>query len=188
MLQSISLFLSRRRWRWLPVVVVLGATLACTPTYNWREMAAADGAIQVAFPGKPGSETRTLQLADQALPFTLTAVAANGATFAVGHVQVPATAATADLGQALIDSLVRHYPAAAVQQRQVSVRPLQPQRGQALSATEIRADDPGNPALPRLLARVFQRDQRWIQVVAVGPADRLSWETAAWFQDSVRLP
>lgn len=202
-------------------VVLALAAAACTPTYNWREMPAADGAIQVAFPGKPGTETRNLPMGNLQLPFTLTAVAAGGATFAVGHVNLPEAeldaaaagaatrgaaapdvipsspsaspaqpiaAAPDHLGEAMISSLIRHYPAQAVARKTVALRPLQAQRSVSATAQEIRAENPGNPAAPRLLARVFQQGPRWVQVVAVGPPDKLSWETAQWFVDSIRLP
>lgn len=174
--------------RLLSSLLLAVAVTACTPTYNWREMPAADGSIQVAFPGKPGTETRNLPMGHLELPFTLTAVAAGGATFAVGHTDIPVAGEPEAIGEAMISSLVRHYPADAVVQQTVALRPLQLQRAVNQTAREIRAEHPDNPAAPRLLARVFRSGPRWVQVVAVGPPDQLSWETAQWFVDSIRLP
>lgn len=175
------------------LVLALGG---CTPTYDWRETAAADGAIQLNFPGKPRSETRILPLGEKELPFTLTAVAAGGSTFAVGYAALPVEAGSTSpdaaqfdqVGEALIDTLTRHYPPEAVSRSTVMLRPIHAQRATALPAEEIQAEDPKNPEAPRLLARVFRRDDRWIQVVVLGASDKLSWETARWFVDSVRLP
>lgn len=177
----------------LTLVLLLGA---CSPTYDWREMAAADGAIQLTFPGKPRSETRSLPLGEGSLPFTLTTVAANDATFAVGHAQLPASegaepfdpALFNSVGEALIGNLTRRYPAESVTRTTVNLRPVHAQRASGLEAEEIQAESLEDPAAPRLLARVFRRDDRWIQVVVLGDPSKLSWETARWFVDSVRLP
>lgn len=198
-------------WRRLCLGLTLALLLgACSPTYDWREVAAADGAIQLTFPGKPRSETRSLPLGAGNLAFTLTTVAAGGATFAVGHTQLPSASASASasgdgdgdgdgaepvdpqvfnsVGEALIGNLTRHYPPEAVTRTSVMLRPVHAQRGVGLEAEEIRAENLTDPAAPRLLARVFRRDDRWIQVVVLGDPEKLSWETARWFVDSVRLP
>ncbi|HEU0204031.1 MAG TPA: hypothetical protein VFR86_26785, partial [Burkholderiaceae bacterium] len=44
---------------WAPWLALLAAALAaCSPTFNWREVRASDGAFVVALPDKPQRVTR----------------------------------------------------------------------------------------------------------------------------------
>lgn len=161
----------------------------CSPTHDWRELSAADGAIRVAFPAKPVSETRPLPVGERMLPFTLMAAEADGAVFAVGHLEVPAMGegpSSDEIGAALADSLVRRFPEAHVRREPVTIRHSRAGRS-SLPGLELQAENPDDPAAPRLLARVLYRDGRWIQVVALGTPQHLSWETARWFVESIRL-
>ena len=40
-------------------IVALAAIVACSPSYNWRELDVADGHVRAAFPDTVKTETRT---------------------------------------------------------------------------------------------------------------------------------
>ncbi len=173
----------------VPLMLLSG----CSPTYDWRELPAAGGAVQVAFPGRPATDSRELSMAGRSVTFEVAAAQAAGATFAVGHMTLPASALqSVDLPEltpdavvdVLVQSLVRGFPPDAVSRSQVVVRRLRASEGAPVQAIEVAALQPDGL---RLLARVLYHDERWIQIVALGPADRLDAETARWFVDTMRL-
>ncbi|MGP1613499.1 MAG: hypothetical protein ACTS5Y_00280 [Pollutimonas bauzanensis] len=71
------------------MALLSGFLLACTPTYNWREVALADGAVQALFPDKPITQERPLNYAGHELRFSLSTAAVDGAVFAVGYAALP---------------------------------------------------------------------------------------------------
>lgn len=73
------------------IVLLSGLMLACTPSYNWREVTVADGAVKGFFPDKPVTQTRPLHYAGHQLNFSLTTATVDGALFAVGYAPLPET-------------------------------------------------------------------------------------------------
>lgn len=63
--------------------------LACTPSYNWREVTVADGAVKGFFPDKPVTQTRPLNYSGHETSFSLTTATVNEALFAVGYAPLP---------------------------------------------------------------------------------------------------
>lgn len=171
--------------------ILLTLLAACTPEHNWREMPAAGGSVTVAFPSRPQSETRELPLAGQPVPFTLMASMVGNTVFAVGHVDLPESAAgtaseQARYKQVLEDSLARNLQASQVERRSVQVRGVAGNRLHAADEIEVHGEPGGKPAW--LLARVVLVGNRLIEVAAIGPEDELTTQTARTFVDSVRLP
>lgn len=68
--------------RTLTAVAALSLT-ACSPTHDWRELRAADGALTLLLPCKPVSHARKVQLAGQTVTLTLQACRAGDATWAL---------------------------------------------------------------------------------------------------------
>lgn len=71
------------------IVLLSSLMLACTPSYNWREVTVADGAVKVFFPDKPVTQTRPLNYSGHQLSFSLTTATVNDALFAVGYAPLP---------------------------------------------------------------------------------------------------
>lgn len=71
------------------IVLMLGMLLGCSPEYNWREMAVADGMVRATFPAKPETAQRTLNFSGHDVTFTLTAATVKGAVFAVAYAPLP---------------------------------------------------------------------------------------------------
>ncbi len=75
------------------IVFSLSALLACSPTYDWREVRSDIGRYSVLFPKKPGVETRTLPLLNTEVALTWQSTQVNGTLFAAGHAPYPAALA-----------------------------------------------------------------------------------------------
>ncbi len=170
-------------------LVVLGA---CTPEYNWRELTVAGGSLRVAFPGKLSSETRTLDVGGDRLPFTMSATQVGGAVFAVGHVDLPGDVARdpqriGDIVRAVESSLARNLHGKPVVRGPVEVRYAhEPARRPLLAEEfEVYGTPAGEPMW--LMGRVLVVGDRLIDVVALGPEKRLSRDVALTFLNSVRI-
>lgn len=81
----------------LPALVA-GLLLACSPTFNWREVHFAGAGLAAQLPCKPDQGARTVTLAGREVEMAMIGCATGGATFAVAHVRWPAPA---DAGAAL---------------------------------------------------------------------------------------
>jgi len=64
------------------VGMAMGLT-ACSPTFDWRSVRPADAGVQLLFPCKPSTETRSIVLAGQQVPMTMVACPAGGRMFAL---------------------------------------------------------------------------------------------------------
>jgi hypothetical protein len=78
-------------WRWCPTGLLL--VLACSPTFNWREVRADSGtqSLSLLLPCKPDRAEKMVPLGGQPTPMSMIGCEAGSATFAV---------AVADLGEA----------------------------------------------------------------------------------------
>lgn len=86
-------------------VSVAAAAVACSPTFNWREVPVGNDGVIVLLPCKPDRATRVLPLGTESVPVDMAGCRAGGATFAVAH------ASASSLGQA--ESWIRAWRAAA---------------------------------------------------------------------------
>ena len=85
----------------------------CSPDYNWRTVAVADGMVKAIFPDKPRTQERTLDFSGHKVQFTLTAATVDDAVFAVGYAALPETlrtdeAARNEMGRAVIRSFYQN--------------------------------------------------------------------------------
>lgn len=71
------------------LILMLGLLLGCSPEYNWREVAVADGMVRAIFPGKPETAKRVLSFAGNDIEFSLTAATVKDAVFAVAYAPLP---------------------------------------------------------------------------------------------------
>ncbi len=172
----------------LPLALLLAA---CSPKYDWRELPAAGDAIRVTYPARPAEEVRDLQVEGMPLRMTMKAAEVDRAMFAVMHADLPpeavATDDARDRTMAAFEAVLQKNLRGEVVDRQpVALRQL-PSDTRALShAVEltVRGEVGGQPSW--LLARVYLLDRRVIEVVAIGPNDRLPEAAARDFVQSVR--
>ncbi|ANN80723.1 hypothetical protein BAU07_23345 [Bordetella flabilis] len=165
----------------LPVLLALCVALAtaCTPTYNWREIAVADGAVRANFPARVQTDTREIVLAGRSLRFSLTSARVGDGVFAVGHAPLPPELAGDVAGQRkLADGML-----AALHQNLGAAPPAVPQPYGA--DIEVRGQAGGHPVWA--LARIWVRDNVLVEAVATGSEQGLPAAPAREFVQSVRL-
>ena len=59
--------------------------LGCSPEYNWRQLAVADGRVVALFPAKPATERRDLPFEGRLQPFVMTQARVGDDLFVVGY-------------------------------------------------------------------------------------------------------
>jgi len=67
--------------------------LACSPALNWREVRIGGMPLRMLLPCKPDRAEREVAMAGRHMPLRMLGCDADGATFAVSHVQAPLAAA-----------------------------------------------------------------------------------------------
>lgn len=72
-------------WGRLLVWCCAALLLGCSPEYNWRQVAVADGRVVALFPDKPATERRDLPFEDQMQPFEMTQARVGDDLFVVGY-------------------------------------------------------------------------------------------------------
>ena len=79
------------------MAIAAWAGLACTPTFDWRELRPEGSRAQLMFPCKPASQTRRLQLAGTLVEMSMFACVVDGTTFALSFADLhdPALVAAA---------------------------------------------------------------------------------------------
>ena len=77
---------------------------ACTPSLDWRTVRSDDLLYEALYPGKPSRAEKTVMFNNQKLTMTMEASRVNDTLFAVGVINIPATAKGIDL-KALKDFL-----------------------------------------------------------------------------------
>ena len=160
-------------------IVALAAIMACSPSYNWRELDVADGHVRAAFPDTVKTETRDTRVDTMTMPVTMASAKVGDGMFAVVSAPLPAEIAASPgasrgLGVAAMRSL---YLNLQVQP------PLEfPPYGQDI---EIRGQSGGQPFW--MLARVWVTDTMLIEAIAAGSEKGLPRERAREFLDSVVL-
>ncbi|WP_199748508.1 hypothetical protein [Candidimonas sp. SYP-B2681] len=71
------------------IVLLSGLLLACTPSYNWREISVAGGAVHAFFPDRPITQERPLNFSGHEIRFGLTTASVDDVVFAVAYAPLP---------------------------------------------------------------------------------------------------
>ena len=151
----------------------------CDPTLNWREVRSDDASYTALFPAKPTSFERAVNLDGLQVMMNMTAAEADGVSFAV------ATAIIEDEGQrakaliAMQTAMLRNIRGEITEKKTVNVK------GGA-TAIQIHATGQAGQAGTPLarFARFVIHESRVFQVIALGPKEKLSAETADTFLSS----
>lgn len=170
------------------VVLVLAA---CSPNYDWRDMPAANGAIQVQFPARPLLEEREVQVDGVPLVLQYQIATVDASVFAVGAAVLPAElAADSSAARVLAEGME-----ASLSQNLNS--PIMNKQGFALAVpaqstrpfrygSSFELHGGSSPAPAWMLARVFILGDQLIQVIALGSEGVLTRELAETFVHSIR--
>ncbi|KQP38129.1 hypothetical protein [Pseudorhodoferax sp. Leaf274] len=73
-----------------PAALLAASLLACSPALNWRQVRIDGMAMRMLLPCKPDRAEREVAMGGRSMPLRMLGCDADGATFAVSHVQVPA--------------------------------------------------------------------------------------------------
>ena len=180
---KLPLLLRSSRLLALLALCVLATSLAgCDPALNWREARNNDGGYTVLFPAKPSSFDRTVNLDGLQVLMTMTAAEADGVSFAVATAVIDDEAQRAKALLAMQTGMTRNIQGEIAEQKSVTVK------GGA-TAVEVHATGKsGQAGTPlALFARFFQHETRVFQVIALGPKEKLSADTADTFLSSFAL-
>ena len=151
----------------------------CDPTLNWREVRSDDASYTALFPAKPTSFERAVNLDGLQVMMNMTAAEADGVSFAV------ATAIIEDEGQrakaliAMQTAMLRNIRGEITEKKTVNVK------GGATAIQIHATGQAGQAGTPLVLfARFVIHESRVFQVIALGPKEKLSAETADTFLSS----
>lgn len=86
---------------------------ACSPDYNWRQVAVGEGAVMAFFPEKPVTQSRNLQFSGHDIAFGLTSAKVGDALFTVAYAPLPVAvrndeALSHEFAKAVMQSLYRN--------------------------------------------------------------------------------
>jgi hypothetical protein len=152
---------------------------ACSPKYDWREVRGASAPFVVMLPGKPSTQTRTINLDGTQVAMTMTGAEVDGATFAVGSVELPDAARAQAALQTMKAGLIRNVGGTVTREKAES------SGGQSI--IEIDASGPPGPGGARKLsARFVQKGQRVYQVIVLGTARPVPQEEIDTFLTSFK--
>lgn len=169
------------------VLVVAAWALGCAPALNWRQARLVTGALLVLLPCKPDRAQREVAMGGQALQLDMLGCKADGATFAVSHVQVQG----AEQAGPLLDGWKRAVLTrlAAVEVREAPWTPaagLPLPQAVRLQARTGRAVQEGLAVEAAWFARVDGPSVHLFHAVLLAPAPRP--EVAETFFSSLSLP
>ena len=157
----------------------------CTPPFDWREVRGPAAPYSAAFPAKPATHARTINLDGMQITMTMTAAEVNGVSFAIGSAPLPDPAKAATALQAMKTALVRNIGGTLRYDKPASIK------GSPLPAIEIEAlGAPGGNTRgqPRMrVARFVAKDRYIYQVLVVGPEKAVSREALDTFFTSFTL-
>jgi len=162
-------------WR-MGFLAVLFLAAGCSPEYNWREVAVADGAVQAVFPDRAEAATKKLVFDGHEVPFTITAAEAGKTVFAVGYAPWP-QALKSDpqtrrrMGRAVVESFYRSLDVAPPD-------PL-PAFGETFQVS-------GQDGHTILRARVWLLPQALVEGIVAGPGQAFPDQPAKDFLRSVQ--
>ena len=152
--------------------LVAFGTVACTPTFNWREVPIAATPLTALFPCKPEKASRTVTMAGLETELHLAHCETDGVTAAVGHARI------AD--PALVRSALAHWRNATLATMRVTAM--------APSGT-AGADTPGLPGALSVDASGTTADGKPQKLKAIwfardGEVYAARWYGVAWSTDT----
>lgn len=164
----------------ISLALMLAAALsACSPQYDWRDYRSNDAPYAVLFPGKPASQTRSIQLDTLAVNMTMTAAEVNGVIFAVGSAQVPDAAQGPAAIEAMKTALVNNIGATVISNKSSA---------DGKQATlDVEAKGSQNGEAMRLIGHFIARDKRIYQVIVMGRDKNIVQDTVETYLSSFKL-
>ena len=73
----------------IKLIVIAAGFMACTPSFNWRDVSFDQAGVTALLPCKPDRGTRAVHLAGQAVQMSMAGCESGGAMFTVSLVEAP---------------------------------------------------------------------------------------------------
>ncbi|MES2162506.1 MAG: hypothetical protein V4476_15210 [Pseudomonadota bacterium] len=164
----------------ISLALLLAAALsACSPQYDWRDYRSTDAPYAVLFPGKPASQTRSIQLDTLSVNMTMTAAEVDGVIFAVGSAQLPDAAQGPAAIAAMKTALVNNIGATVTSSKSSA---------DARQATlDVEAKGSQNGEALHLIGHFIARDKRIYQVIVMGRDKHIVQDQVETFLSSFKL-
>ena len=153
------------------------ALAACSPALNWREVRGSDAPYVVLLPAKPASFARPVDLGGIKVEMNMTAAEVDDVNFAVATAKIADAAQRQAALAAMQAAMLRNIGSDKHSEKAVTLKGGVP-------ATEVVASGKAGNTPLVLHARFVMHGDRVYQVIALGPAARLSDETADTFLSS----
>ncbi|OEZ62837.1 hypothetical protein [Duganella sp. HH105] len=164
----------------ISLALLLAAALsACSPQYDWRDYRSNDAPYAVLFPGKPSSQTRSIQLDTVSVNMTMTAAEVNGVIFAVGSAQVAEAAQGPAAIEAMKTALVGNIGATVTSNKSAT--------DGRQSTLDVEAKGSQNGEAMRLIGHFIARDKRIYQVIVMGRDKNMVQDTVETYLSSFKL-
>lgn len=171
----------------LTTLLAAGVLAACSPKYDWRDYRSADAPYAVLFPGKPASQTRTINLDGQEVSMTMTAAEVDGVSFAVGSARLDdaskAPAALASMKTALVNNI----GAAIVSDKTTATSSGMGSLSGQQTMVEVEAKGAHNGEATLLIGHFIAKDNRIYQVIIMGAEKHVVRDTVDTFMSSFKL-
>jgi hypothetical protein len=173
------------------LLLLLALLAACSPKFDWRQMPAADNAVQVMFPARPHTDTHDVKVAGHVLPLTFTMADVDSSIFAVGYAKLPDEVVNdpAELGRVAdaFEQVLRDNLHGVLKQRtEIPLKQGPYDKRKLFRAAELEIHGQVADKPSWLLGRVYVLGNMMIEVVAVGTEKALPREAAQTFVQSLR--
>lgn len=172
--------------RLVPTAAALGCALAaCSPKYDWREVHGSDAPYVAAFPAKPDTFSRRIDLHGIHVDMTMRGAQIDGNSFAIGSAELADRAQAGAALAAMKTALVKNISGSIVRETSTISDNM------ALSSIDIEAKGSakqgGATQALRLTARFVAQDRRIYQIVVLGKDGGLPKDAVETFITSFRL-
>lgn len=164
-----------------------GVLVGCNPKYDWRDFRSGDAPYAVLFPGKPASQTRTINLDGLEVAMTMTAAEVDGVSFAVGSARLDDAGKAQAAAVAMKTALVHNIGATIVSDKTSTVSSGNGSLGGQQTTVEVEAKGVQNGEAMLLIGHFIAKDNRIYQVVIIGKEKHVVRDTVDTFMSSFKL-
>ena len=167
----------------LTTLLAVGLLLACSPKFDWRDYRSNDAPYAVLFPGKPGTQSRGVNLDGLEVNMAMAAAEVDGVTFAVGSAVLADANAAPKALAAMKTAMVKNIAGTITSDQVAGASSANGQ--QLILAVQAKGSQHGEPVL--LIGRFIAKDKRIYQVVVIGREKHITQESVETFMSSFKL-
>ena len=164
----------------IAIVLLALCLIACSPKYDWRDVAGQRAPYTILMPDKPSRLSREIQLGQQTVTMHMTATQIDGIKFAVGAIKMP-DAVKAQAAMALIKSALLKNIEGTISQEKISAANVS---GKLSLSEEFNAFNPRTSI--RMSGRIVARDGWVFEVLVVGPEHAIDRDIVDMFFSSFK--